>query len=107
MRPVADENKQAIVNMLREGTQRILFRNVGVVPVLTGIGDRIASMVQRKITQGPHQDLADSTKERRRKGKGTGGFSGHNPLVDTGHLRASVGIRVVQNGMVSREKRGG
>lgn len=105
IRSTTDENRQKYQELLDYGLMRIILHKATVKAVLAATGEIILSDIRVKITKGDESwpELADSTKAKRRKGKGKHG-KGHHPLFDTGTLAKSGGTRVVINGVQVLER---
>jgi len=77
---------------LQEFLQRSADRFLNAVPAWEAIGEAMRTSVEENFERGgrpdPWQDLADSTKDRRREGSGSG--PSYKILDDTGVLKGSI-----------------
>ena len=100
LRSTADEQREVYVKKMNRLAEHIQKKKgkVSAISLMQAVGEKMASDVRRKITKLKEPDISDATKAR----KGS-----TNPLIDTGHLRASIRSLIVVGKSEKKTPRGG
>ena len=95
IRNTMDEKRRVFEKTTNTLLGQIVAGRMTVRKALGILGLAIGKRIQRKITRGPHEALAQRTIDARRTRSG-GIEGGERPLVDTGRMRASIRHKVVE-----------
>lgn len=99
MRPAVEQNRDYLIDGMKQGVKAVLARKASAEDVLSVVGSRMAGDISKAISQvsaPPLKPATIATRARKRaSGVVTAGLT--KPLVDTGYMLATVTSQVVKD----------